>query len=211
MNWSGGNLFPPIFGLKIPVVKARVPKQNCLVGKAVSHRNCARKAQKAGRKKPTMCVRRVSMCWIPKSGANRLSRKKKKKKKWTVVIANVFVLNEKLYWYIFHCCAHFGNCTSTFLRVGPFFSKYVGPFSELYRYTFPSAPFFSGLYPYILPSAPIFVTVLIHFSARAQMEVFLQSGRQQKAVPILRYWLKVNEYCYRRLHHSSLLERMCQA
>ncbi len=28
MNWSGGNLFPPIFGLKLPVVKARVPKQN---------------------------------------------------------------------------------------------------------------------------------------------------------------------------------------
>ena len=36
------------------------------------------------------------------------------------MIANVFVLNEKLYWYIFHCRAHFGNCTSTFLRVAPF-------------------------------------------------------------------------------------------
>jgi hypothetical protein len=33
----------------------------------------------------------------------------------TVVIAKVFVPNEKLYWYIFHCCAPFGNCTGTFL------------------------------------------------------------------------------------------------
>ena len=28
MNGSGGNKSPPFFGLKLPVVKARVPKQN---------------------------------------------------------------------------------------------------------------------------------------------------------------------------------------
>ncbi len=49
-----------------------------------------------------------------------LAEKEEEEKK-TVVIANVFVLNEKLYWYIFHCRAHFGNCTSKFLRVAPFF------------------------------------------------------------------------------------------
>jgi hypothetical protein len=32
-----GAMFPPIFVLKLPVVKAKVPKQNCFVGKAVSH------------------------------------------------------------------------------------------------------------------------------------------------------------------------------
>jgi hypothetical protein len=53
------------------------------------------------------------------------------------VIANVFVLNEKLYWFIFHCCPSFGDCTSTFLRVAPFL-KYAAPFFELYLYTFPS-------------------------------------------------------------------------
>ncbi len=31
------------------------------------------------------------------------------------MIANVFVPNEKLYWYIFHCCSPFGNCTSSVL------------------------------------------------------------------------------------------------
>jgi hypothetical protein len=50
-------MFPPIFVLKLPVVKAKVPKQNCHVGKAVSHWTCARREQKAGRKKPGMrCV-----------------------------------------------------------------------------------------------------------------------------------------------------------
>jgi hypothetical protein len=43
-------MFPPISGLKLPVVKARVPKQNCHVSKAVSHRNSAHRAQKEGRK-----------------------------------------------------------------------------------------------------------------------------------------------------------------
>ena len=43
-------MFPPIIGLKLPVVKARVPNQKRHNGKAVSHRNCARRAQKAGRK-----------------------------------------------------------------------------------------------------------------------------------------------------------------
>jgi hypothetical protein len=47
---AGRNLFPPIFGLKLPVVKARVPQQNRHVSKAVSHRNCAPRAKKAGRK-----------------------------------------------------------------------------------------------------------------------------------------------------------------
>ena len=45
-----GNMFPPIIGLKLPVVKARVPNQKRHDGKAVSHINCARSAQKAGRK-----------------------------------------------------------------------------------------------------------------------------------------------------------------
>ncbi len=83
------------------------------------------------------------------------------------MIVNVFELNEK-------------NCTGTFSIVTPIlvtvpdisrgralFSKYAGPFYELYRYIFPSVPF---------SQEPIFVTVLIHFSARAQTEVFLQSG-----------------------------------
>ncbi len=44
-------MFPPIFVLKLPVAKAKVPKQKCHVGsKAVSHKTCARRAQKAGRK-----------------------------------------------------------------------------------------------------------------------------------------------------------------
>jgi hypothetical protein len=43
-------MFLPIFVLKLPVVKAKVPKQNCHVGKAVSHKTCARRAQKVGRK-----------------------------------------------------------------------------------------------------------------------------------------------------------------
>jgi len=41
-----GNMFPPIIGLKLPVVKASVPNQKRHNGKAVSHRNCARRAQK---------------------------------------------------------------------------------------------------------------------------------------------------------------------
>jgi len=41
-----GTVYPPIFGLKLPVVKARVPNQKCHDGKAVSHRNCARKGTK---------------------------------------------------------------------------------------------------------------------------------------------------------------------
>ena len=50
MNGSGG-MYPPMFSLKLPVVKARVPNQKRHDGKAVSHRNCARRAQKkAGRK-----------------------------------------------------------------------------------------------------------------------------------------------------------------
>ncbi len=60
LKWR--NLFPPIFGLKLPVKKARVPKQNCHVGKAMSRRNCAHRAQKAGRKN-LQCVSKVSsMC-----------------------------------------------------------------------------------------------------------------------------------------------------
>ena len=43
-------MYPPIFSLKLPVVKARVPNQKRHDGKAVSHINCARRAQKAGRK-----------------------------------------------------------------------------------------------------------------------------------------------------------------
>ena len=50
MNGSGRNKSPPIFGLKLPVVKARVTTHNRHVGKAVSHRNCACRAQRAGRK-----------------------------------------------------------------------------------------------------------------------------------------------------------------
>jgi len=38
-----GAVYPPIFGLKLPVVKARVPNQKCHDGKAVSHRNCENK------------------------------------------------------------------------------------------------------------------------------------------------------------------------
>jgi hypothetical protein len=83
------------------------------------------------------------------------------------VIANVFELNEKkLYWYIFH----FTPILVTVPDISQgcaLFSKYAGPFYELYWYIFPSAPF---------SQEPIFVTVLIHFSARAQTEVFLQSG-----------------------------------
>jgi len=46
-----GNMLPPIIGLKLPVVKARVPNQKRHDGKDVSHRNCARRVQKkAGRK-----------------------------------------------------------------------------------------------------------------------------------------------------------------
>ena len=55
MNGSGGNKSPPIFGLKLPVVKARLPKQNRHISKAVSHRNCAHRAQKAGRKPDNVC------------------------------------------------------------------------------------------------------------------------------------------------------------
>jgi hypothetical protein len=43
-------MFPPIFDLKLPVAKAKVPKQKRHVGKAVSHKTCARRAQKAGKK-----------------------------------------------------------------------------------------------------------------------------------------------------------------
>ena len=45
-----GAMFPPILVLKLPVAKTKVPKQKCHVGKAVSHKTCARRAQKAGRK-----------------------------------------------------------------------------------------------------------------------------------------------------------------
>jgi hypothetical protein len=45
-----GTVYPPIFSLKLPVVKARVPNQKRHDGKAVSNINCARRAQKAGRK-----------------------------------------------------------------------------------------------------------------------------------------------------------------
>ncbi len=45
-----GAMFPPIFVLKLPVSKAKVPKQKHHVDKAVSHKTCARRAQKAGRK-----------------------------------------------------------------------------------------------------------------------------------------------------------------
>ncbi len=45
-----GALFPPIFVLKLLVAKAKVPKQKRHDGKAVSHKTCARRAQKAGRK-----------------------------------------------------------------------------------------------------------------------------------------------------------------
>jgi len=41
-----GTVYPPIFGLKLPVVKARVHNQKRHEGKAVSHRNCACRAQK---------------------------------------------------------------------------------------------------------------------------------------------------------------------
>ena len=39
MDWMevAGTVLPPIVGLKLPVVKAKVPKQNPHVGKAVSH------------------------------------------------------------------------------------------------------------------------------------------------------------------------------
>ena len=73
-----GTVYPPIFGLKLFVVKARVPKQKRHDSKAVSHRNCARRAQKAGRKKPDNHVSEISSsCCIPLNGANRLSRKKR--------------------------------------------------------------------------------------------------------------------------------------
>ncbi len=91
------------------------------------------------------------------------------------MIANVFVLNEKLYWYIFHCRAHFGNCTSTFLRVVPFFQNMQAHFLNCTG-TLSHQCLFLRTVPVHFPSAPIFVTVLIHFSARAQTEVFLQSG-----------------------------------
>jgi len=72
-------VYPPIFGLKLPAVKARVPNQKRHDGKAVSHRNLGHK--KAGRKKPDNCVSEISSsCCIPLSGANRLAEKKKKKK-----------------------------------------------------------------------------------------------------------------------------------
>ncbi len=45
-----GAMFPPIFVLKLPVAKAKVLKQKCHVGKAVTHKTCACRAQKAGRK-----------------------------------------------------------------------------------------------------------------------------------------------------------------
>jgi hypothetical protein len=45
-----GAMFLPIFVLKLPVAKAKVPNQKRHVGKAVLHKTCARRAQKAGRK-----------------------------------------------------------------------------------------------------------------------------------------------------------------
>ncbi len=45
-----GAMFLPIFVFKLPLAKAKVPKQKHHVGKAVSHKTCARRAQKAGRK-----------------------------------------------------------------------------------------------------------------------------------------------------------------
>jgi len=51
MGWMevAGTVYPPppIFGLKHPVVKARVPTQKRHDGKAVSHRSCAHRAQKS--------------------------------------------------------------------------------------------------------------------------------------------------------------------
>jgi hypothetical protein len=45
----------------------------------VSHINCARRAQKAGRKKPDNRVSEISSsCCVPSSGANRKKRKKEK-------------------------------------------------------------------------------------------------------------------------------------
>jgi hypothetical protein len=51
-----GNMFPPIIGLKLPVVKARVPNQKRHNGKAVSHRNCTRRAHKGRLKEPDLIV-----------------------------------------------------------------------------------------------------------------------------------------------------------
>ena len=46
-----GNMFPPIIGLKLHVVKARVPNQKRHNGKAVSHRKIVPVGhKKAGRK-----------------------------------------------------------------------------------------------------------------------------------------------------------------
>ncbi len=51
-----GAMFPQIFVLKLPVAKAKVPKQKRHVSKAVSHKTYTRRAQKAGRKSDTRCV-----------------------------------------------------------------------------------------------------------------------------------------------------------
>ena len=56
MNGSGGNISRQFIGLKLPVVKARVPNQKRHDGKAVSHINCARRAQKAGRKNDSITL-----------------------------------------------------------------------------------------------------------------------------------------------------------
>jgi hypothetical protein len=40
-----GAMFPPLFVLKPPIAKAKVPKQKRHVGKAVSHKTCAIRAQ----------------------------------------------------------------------------------------------------------------------------------------------------------------------
>ncbi len=55
-----GTVYPPIFGLKLPVVKARVFNQKRHDGKAVSHINCARRAQKGRYKEPNNCVSEIS-------------------------------------------------------------------------------------------------------------------------------------------------------
>ena len=75
-------MYPPIFSLKLPVVKARVPNQKRHDGMAVSHINCARRTQKAGRKNLIIIVcQKYLLVAVSLSGANRLSRKKRKKEK----------------------------------------------------------------------------------------------------------------------------------
>jgi hypothetical protein len=95
------------------------------------------------------------------------------------VIANVFVLNEKLYWYIFHCCTHFSNCTSTFLRVAPFFQNMQALFLNFTGTLSHQHLFLRTVHVHFAKHAN-FCNVLIHFSAGAQTEVFLQAGGATK-------------------------------